>query len=106
MKLTPEDYLRTPDLEVLTVRFEPGWFLRLFDGRPYISVFRKARGQLCWTLDGWLLSPRHSRDLDELRDQWEHDHAVLQPFAHFFECDCGRAHPVGWICNSPHRDQL
>lgn len=22
----------------------------------------------------------------------------LKPYAHFFECECGRQHPEGWVC--------
>ncbi len=64
--------------------------------------------------------------LNDLRDAWEHDHPEIGEYrqqaryaerqmadppphvipAQLEECDCGRAHPTGYVCVSAWRDSL
>ncbi len=129
MKRTVLKYARDGAGEVLIVRSH-SWLWRYLGRKGHTQHFwRPARNAFWYTTPeagpSSVVSPRFSRKLDDLRDGFEHDNGHLpiimaEPppreamsaprdhvvLAQLDECDCGRAHPTGYICMSAWRDRL
>ncbi len=125
MKRQVVSYARTRLGEVMRVKSH-SWVQRALGRTGHSQTFyRPHRNAFWYSTPGpssrSVVSPRFARQLDDLRDAWEHDHTDWDllaeqrlgqtprdhvVLAHLDECDCGRAHPTGYVCVSAWRDSL